>query len=500
MNRQPSIHLTASVAFVEREADERQPWRLGQLALLLLTVIPAVQPLFAQGGEIPISTRLWASGLWVVCLGPAWFYLMAAPEHRRPIPFLPVVGILWGLYYALPILLGEELLNLSVWLDPRADYQAGIESSLLGWGALLAGYVVMHRPTRWTAFERFELPPSRIHIWGGRLLAGGLTARIAGVSTSALQWLGGGSTFLSSLAMLGLALLIMVWRRGNLSRSYQAATLLGLSALCLVEIGTGSVATLAFVLVTVALSYWAAAPRVIRFTAAVAIVGAACFILVLKGVTSNFRSVAWAGDSSLSVTDRAELAATLVLTRLHEEGPVGALSSGTDATTNRSSNADLLAEVIRRTPSEVEFWNGETYISLVGALVPRLFWPDKPVKNLGQDFGHRYGYLNARDLSTSYNFPWLVEAYANFGRTGIVLVCFLVGMIYATLFRLINTSGQSLLTTAVGIVVLSALFNIESDFSLIYGGLLLTLSALWGALWWIDHQEQRRLIRHGGKW
>ncbi len=81
--------------------------------------------------------------------------------------------------------------------------------------------------------------------------------------------------------------------------------------------------------------------------------------------------------------------------------PTGAQTVG-----ERSATADLLADVIQRTPSDVPYWRGETYVSLVGAFVPRILWPDKPEKNIGQRFGHRYElHLGIEDTGTSINLP-----------------------------------------------------------------------------------------------
>lgn len=54
-----------------------------------------------------------------------------------------------------------------------------------------------------------------------------------------------------------------------------------------------------------------------------------------------------------------------------------------------------------------------------------------------------------------------------------------VGCIYFVLERMVNNPGQDTLQSLVGVVILVPLANIESDFSLGFGGLILNGVALW---------------------
>jgi hypothetical protein len=151
---------------------------------------------------------------------------------------------------------------------------------------------------------------------------------------------------------------------------------------------------------------------------------------------------------------------------------------GFQASASRSANLDLLADVILRTPREIPYWGGHTYLSLIGSFVPRFLWPDKPTKELGQAFGHRYGYVGQRDEATAFNLPILVEFYLNFGLSGVVLGMALVGIIYHIVARAVNSPGQDYLVSLAGVVLIIPLLNIESDFSLAFGGLVMNGGAL----------------------
>ena len=162
-------------------------------------------------------------------------------------------------------------------------------------------------------------------------------------------------------------------------------------------------------------------------------------------------------------------------------GPAEALLAQGCTTSVQALNE--FANVARRTPSEVPYWGGETYSTLATSMIPRFLWPGKPVKVLGQTFGHRYSYIHASNKSTAINLPIMVEFFVNFGSIGVLIGMAIVGFIYRLLDTLINRPGQSPLLSMIGVVILLPLLLIESDFSLVFGGLILTGFAF-SIIWW----------------
>jgi hypothetical protein len=71
------------------------------------------------------------------------------------------------------------------------------------------------------------------------------------------------------------------------------------------------------------------------------------------------------------------------------------------------------------------------------------------------------------------NFPYLVEFYANFGPVGVFAGMFLTGMIFGVLDRALNRPGQSVVRSVASMSILIPLLNMESDFSLVFGGVFL---------------------------
>jgi len=224
------------------------------------------------------------------------------------------------------------------------------------------------------------------------------------------------------------------------------------------------------------------AHRRLKATWVVVMVVAALLIVSLRGVTPEYRKIVWEQGLGGGLVDRTKLRASLLKKRIETVGVPETIATGFETTSERSANLDVLAEVIIETPSEVPYWDGETYLSLVGSFVPRIFWPDKPTKELGQAFGHRYNFLDLHDEATSFNFPILIEAYANFGMTGVAIVMWLCGVLYLIVEQTTNNPGQDDLQSLAGAVLIIPLTNIESDFSLGFGGLIMNGIALWFVL------------------
>ena len=147
-----------------------------------------------------------------------------------------------------------------------------------------------------------------------------------------------------------------------------------------------------------------------------------------------------------------------------------------------------------RTPEPIGYWNGTTYKLLFTNLVPRFLWRNKPMERVGQDFGHRYGFLDDNDTITSINLPWLVEMYINFGTWGVLLGMPLVGCVFALLTEKLGRPGMNYLEFVVGATILFRLsIDQESNISLVAGPILLlmiALGAFFRAGYWINGPQR----------
>jgi hypothetical protein len=457
----------------------RQP--LLRALLLAAMVIPLIAATVVSSA-VPFETRFEAGFLWMLCLIPAWMHLSAISVSRRPIPFMPMIGIIYGLYYALGAALGASNEHYKIFLNPGRDYDDAIFVALYGWLAMGLGYLgarmIVSQKATSTPIEVAEVVRRR---YGALLMIAGLLLESYRLVRQIPIEIAGILKFVSTLGWFGSGLLVTMATQRRLNFGYRLLTYAGVAAFLLMAVGTGSVANAAFYGAVVFVSAWIGLGR-LKFSW---IVGAALgitLLLPLRGISEQRPKVVWIAGDGGGVVSRTKLFFKLLHARVQSDGVDGAVSKGFETSAARSANLDLLADVIIRTPREIPYWGGQTYLSLVGSFVPRVLWPDKPTKELGQAFGHRYGYIGNSDTNTALNLPILVEFYANFGIAGVIGGMFLVGLIYFVLDRTVNSPGQDSLHSLVGVVILIPLANIESDFSLGFGGLILNGAALWFVL------------------
>jgi hypothetical protein len=199
-------------------------------------------------------------------------------------------------------------------------------------------------------------------------------------------------------------------------------------------------------------------------------------LMVYRSIKGEWTNIAWYGREQVSPLKKVQFAYELGRESVRERGFGMAVLAGLERS-GRWNTIDMYADVVRSTPRRIPHWNGFTYRSLVGVLVPRVVWPSKPAKTLGNDFGQRYGYLTSDDGGTSINLPFFVEFYLNFAVGGVIVGMFVVGMLYQTLERRINRPGQDPIVSILAVSVFVPLFNIESDFSLLFGGIVMTGAA-----------------------
>jgi hypothetical protein len=485
-------------------APDHSARNLALLKLLVgaLAIGPLVLGSSADSG-LPATTQLLGGLTWFLAVLPFYSFLTRRHTIRRPLPFLETVSLLYGLYYALPIALGQVNRAWDIWVDPSTGYDVPMQLAFLGWVAMMAAYGLSSELLRQRRPPQgFPWNPQSVAKWGSAFLVSGVAVNGMRpiLPTFVFETFGGFLQLFVSLQWLGLGLLIVLSRRGELSGPGRALLVGGFVAAVIVAFAQGSVSPVFLLYVVGGFALWAGRPRIEPRWIVAGIAGFLIAIAV-RGVMSDFRRVTWNVPQLPPFSQRVQLMRSLLSDRLENEGMLSTLSGGGRTVAQRSATMDLFADVIRRTPSEVPYWGGATYYSLVGVLIPRFLWKNKPTKELGQAFGHRYRYLHHTNKKTSINLPVLVEFYANFGAFAVVLGMFLVGAIYAILDSIVNRPGQSVMLSMVGLTLLLPLLSIESDFSLTFGGLPLSGLVLWGilvAMRGIDNKIKARTSRPAG--
>lgn len=388
----------------------------------------------------------------------------------RPTYSMPLFA-LHGLFYVASFGV-TTLAGAADWfrIDESAK-TAAIGYVLLGLLALNAGYAVgpaVTSPARRLTRHFPVVTGSQERIgW----LGAGLYA--VGVIMPSLKAIPSVTHVLDATGMFGVVLLLRAYWAGVLSR-WSAAGLFGVYLPLIVLNGfvSGSLAEVLLIALLAGTVYWEARQRVPW----VMILLTAAFLYVLNPIKHDYRREVWFGDRGpMSTLQKAGLFADIAEDRyLRERAVTGAL----DTNLARVSHMHTMAWVVALTPDHVPYWNGETFMPLVVALVPRALYPDKPKASFGGEFGRRYGLLANDNLQTAFNIPWVVEFYANFGLTGVLAGMFLCGVLFRALLEIFARPETSATLSAAGLATTYSLFYAESNFALMWGGLLLKIAVI----------------------
>ena len=352
---------------------------------------------------------------------------------------------------------------------------AGVERTLwialAGWVALLLGWSLASSWLTSLQPVRLELDWQRARAVLPALLTVGFLALFAermlpipGALTQPLR-------FLQMLFQAGLAMLLLLFFDGQLSRGMTRLLWFALiPGYLFVQVGHGSVAQLAYAGVFLMLVTWGAGRRV-----PLALLGTgALAVLLMRGNVHAFRDQVWAEDGAAAeagLWERSVLFVEMLSTRFEEE-PGEVFGDAFEVVSARVAHLGIFTHVVELTPAHVPYWKGETYATLPTTWIPRVLWPDKPSKQIGQAFGHRYQLIADHDRTTAVNLPIPVELYANFGFTGFTFGMLGLGVLYFLLDRWLNSPRAGTGTLVIGCILFSRLILIESDFTLVFGAVL----------------------------
>jgi hypothetical protein len=287
---------------------------------------------------------------------------------------------------------------------------------------------------------------------------------------------------LRSMSTIGVVVVFALWKRGRASPAWCLVSLVSLAPILVTAFGNSHFAEFMKPIGTLGVAYYALTRRIPWYAVAIAL---AIFIPgnVVKG---EFRT--YTAENSVGFWERPGLMGHMILdhyTRPDRNAPTFDEAGG--AASNRVSQIAGLARVVSWTPDRIPYWDGETYETLLYKPIPRFVVPDKLRANLGQDYGHRYDFIDYSDYATSVNLPQLVETYANFGMIGVVVGMLLIGMFYGGVTAFFDRPQTPLVAVAAGATVVSSMLNVESDFATVNGGFIVQLPVLW-------------LMMHGMTW
>ena len=441
------------------------------LSLLALNVYAPANPTFSQ--------RCLASLLYVSGFIPYWIHL----SQKKPgVPFLPLFGMVYILYYAAPIFLVDKFFaGFDPGRYPLPD--VSLEMALLwattGWLVLLFAYYMWPGGLLPLRVPRFALrwQPDSSKAWLVIVVYFGILAVLLKSLTPLPLILHGAFRFLESFLQFALVGLFILQLKGHLGLSAKLLIWGGVAPLFVVmTISSGMVSQPLLLFLSLLLTYCTLRGRIPWKTVVLTSV-LAVLLLAAKG---DYRVLAWYGTYSTgNVFEKSAL--YFRLTTEYVTGHAKAYDESFEIVLRRFSQHGLmnLAWVIQLTPETVPFWGGQTYKPLLWMAVPRFLWPTKPQAAWGQEFGHRYGLLYESDRTTAYNMGQLVEMYANFGVAGVIVGMFLLGLIYRLIYELFGTRPDDEGALLVGVIILvNLLGGIDFDLSVVFGNFVIVLVAL----------------------
>jgi len=421
----------------------------------------------ATYGTVAHGRAALATLLVLICAAPAYVYL-ASGDHR--VPLLPMIGCVYAAYFAVPQLLPFAVAPRFLGV-PSGDMAEALWLSVLGVSTMMAAYYLV--PAKATRSLVWPIPhpgpPAGLARAGTAVLLVGLAAEWTRLDAALPSSLTGDAQLFPCLALAGLATLVQLQLSGLMSRRAALSLwLVAVPAQFALDATSGFLYGAfrdAFVLGAVYVMYRRKVPW--------GGVMVACLLgFILLGAKGQYRSEIWTPNSQLSVPARAQ-----IYTGLAAENAARLLNGRADyqtaqTITGRLNLTQLLAQTIALTPRYVPYWLGSTYDDLLTKLVPRAIWPDKPTESLGQRFGHVYGVLDPGDLRTSVNLPQMVELYINFGVIGIIFGMALLGVAYRLLSDSFGDARGNAWAVTVSVVLTGGALAIDSNFSLVAGGVL----------------------------
>ncbi|MFH1645293.1 MAG: hypothetical protein ABIB11_02635, partial [Candidatus Omnitrophota bacterium] len=402
---------------------------------------------------------------------PAFLYI---GDKQNKIPFLPLFGVIYGIYYALPVFL-LEFYKLHYKLGKKhilSDLlvEEALYLALIGLIVLLVSYyifpgrvlerVIPRISIRWN-LKKARIASVMMGVIGIAVYYFDITHRVPTHLSIIVQ-------FIANFSFVSIAMFLILQFKGVtgfMEKFFFWCIIIPLRVF--LGLSTGSIYSgLAVVLLffLIYISHKKAIPWLL-------IILFVLTLLSLTAVKDDFRKLARSGEfEQKSVLEKALIFGNMNLKFVQNAQRIKQ-SEFFQKFTTRTNGLMTLAYVIKKTPEVIPYWNGYSYIPLLTKFIPRIIYPDKPQENVGHIFGKRYNILHKSDKGTSVNLHQLVEMYANYGKTGVILGMFFLGIIYKALIVMLGYEENGDGSNLIGFVIFLPLLWIESNLSMIVGGI-----------------------------
>ena len=147
----------------------------------------------------------------------------------------------------------------------------------------------------------------------------------------------------------------------------------------------------------------------------------------------------------------------------------------------RMSLVPLLLKVQAETPDKRPFLYGETYAAIPALLVPRVLYPDKPIAHQGSHTLSVYYGLQSEEGTQTTTIGWgmLIEAYANFGTMGVIVLAMLIGGLYGGIAKMASGVPILSLRMVIAIVFLAVALQLDAPAGVYLTALFQAVLVVW---------------------
>lgn len=466
----------ASIVQLEKyyKIQKKQQLYFKRLRFFLVFVLLGVSGyLFDQRPEVLSANKAFlALGIIWAGLIPSLQYLF--DRQRPPVPFLPLIGIFYATTFGLPMFSAGKKVHY-VWSLENVSEQALLLTLLGVAGMNIAFYFFKYsffkKVTPIKLTKSYQISKLTTLLWVLLIL------HILNIYIPSIREIPSLGQFLRPVGYFCYGMFYILSKRGYLA---SVPTWILVSIFVPLEIIpifiSGALSPIMLLGLYMAIIVFHESKRIPIFLAT----GVVIFLLIFNPVKSEYRQLTWSSNRSeqLNSVEKAQLFIKLVIEH-YSSSNFKQKSEGENSTIARTAHILVFSAVIEDTPNRVPYWQGQTYLPLATSFIPRIIFPDKPEEKTGNLFGRRYNYLSSDDSVTSFNLPWIVEMYANFGYLGVLIGMPLVGVVLVFLDKKLNNSSMNTLEFVAGATIIFQLVYQESNFSLMMGGVISLSVALY---------------------
>ncbi len=203
-------------------------------------------------------------------------------------------------------------------------------------------------------------------------------------------------------------------------------------------------------------------------------------VLVLFGLNPLYRQALWQLQGQQNRLEQGVAAARAIAGGVAARGDdYSVVVAGAESLWGRMSIFPYQLAVVDQVPASRPFRKFDRWPALpLTALIPRLFWPDKPLQQAGADFQREFISSRIRNSTTPGVFGW---AYMEAGVAGVVTLMLLLGMFARLIETWLPPQRSSLAAVLIYTALFTAFASIEADPFWQLGGVAKVLAVAVGA-------------------